>query len=92
MYNMEGFQYATALDLNTGYYTIIFFPTSQYMKTIVTKFQKLIYNNIPIDMCSLVDTFKSKVDKLLSDIDGVKKYIDDMLILIKYCLKITQNN
>ena len=59
------------------------------MKTIVTKFEKLIYNHISIGMCSLVDTFKSKVDKLLSDIDGVKKYIDDMLILIKYCLKIT---
>ena len=36
-------------------------------------------------MCASGDIFQAKVDKLLSDIEGVKKYIDDRLLLIKYC-------
>ena len=36
MQQLEGFQYVTALDINTGYYTISLFPASQYMTTIVT--------------------------------------------------------
>ena len=29
------------------------------------------------------DIFQAKVDKLLSDIEGVKTYIDNVLVLIK---------
>ena len=83
MYNMEGFQYATALDLNTGYYTIIFFPTSQEMTTIVTEFGKFKYNCLPMGMCALGYILQAKVYKLLGDIKGFKKYIDDILVLIK---------
>ena len=36
MQELEGFQYATALDLNMGYYTIRLDPGSQDMCTIVT--------------------------------------------------------
>ena len=39
---LEGFQYATALSFNMGYYTIRIFPASQDMTTIVTEFGKLI--------------------------------------------------
>ena len=34
-------------------------------------------------MCSSGDIFQSKVDKLLGDIEGVKTYIDDTLVLSK---------
>ena len=33
---------------------------------------------------ALVDIFQSKVDELISNIEGVKKYIDDKITLIKY--------
>ena len=36
MQELEGFRYATALDLNMGYYTIRLDPASQDMCTIVT--------------------------------------------------------
>ena len=36
MHQLEGFQYATALDINMVYYNIRIFPASQYMTTIVT--------------------------------------------------------
>ena len=77
MEKLEGFQYATALDLNMGYYTIRLSPTSQYMTTIVTEFGKLRYNRLPMGMCASGDILQSKVDELLGDIEGVKTYIGD---------------
>ena len=34
-----------------------------------------------MELCASVDIFQSKVDKLLGDIDGVKTYIDNILVL-----------
>ena len=34
-------------------------------------------------MCASGDIFQSEVDKLLGDIEGVKTYIDDILVLGK---------
>ena len=36
-----------------------------------------------MDMCASGDIFQSKADKLLGDIEGVKTYIDDILVLSK---------
>ena len=38
MQQLEGFQYATALYLKIGYYTIGLFPASQHMTTIINEF------------------------------------------------------
>ena len=83
MQKLEGFQYATVLDINMGYYTIKIFPTSQDMMVIVTEFGKFKYNRLPIGMCTLGYILQAKVDKLIGDIEGVKTYIDDILILIQ---------
>ena len=48
--HMEKFQYATALDIKTGYYTIRFSPASQNMTTIVTEFGKSKYNRLTMGM------------------------------------------
>ena len=37
-------------------------------------------------MCASVNMFQDKVNNLLGDIEGVKKYIDDILVLIKDCV------
>ena len=34
-------------------------------------------------MCTSGDIFQDKVDELLGDIEGIKRYIDDILVLIK---------
>ena len=78
---MEGFQYATTLYLNRGYYTIRLSPASQDMKTIVNEFGKFRYNRLSMSMYASGDILQYKVDKLLSDIEGVKTYIDDILVL-----------
>ena len=83
MQQLEGFQYATSLVLNMIYYTIRIYPASQDMKTIVNEFGKFRYNCLLLDMCASVDIFQDKVDELLGDIEGIKNYIDDILVLNK---------
>ena len=87
MQQLEGFQYATALDLKMGYYIIRISPAIQDMTTIVTEFGKSRYNCLSMGMCALGDIFQSKVDELLGYIKGVKMYIDDILVLGKDSLE-----
>ena len=54
------------------------------MIMIVTDFEKFRYNCLTMGMCHLGYIFQSKVDKLLGNIEGVKRYIDNALILSKY--------
>ena len=72
MQQLEGFQYATVLDLNMGYYTIKIYPNSQGMTTIVTKFGKFRYNRLTMGMCDSGDIFKAKVSEILGDIEDIK--------------------
>ena len=83
MQKLEILHYATSLDLNMGYYTIRIYPNIQDTTTIITEFCKLRYNRLPMDMCTLGDIFQAKVEKLLSEIEGIKTYIDDILVLSK---------
>ena len=80
---MEGFQYATALDLNMGYYTIQLSPKSKDLTTIVTEFGKFRYNVLPMGLCISGDIFQAKVNELLGDIEGLYAYIDDILLTTK---------
>ena len=68
-----------------GYYTIRLSPASQDMTTIITEFGKFRYNRLPMGMCDSRDIFQAKVDKLLGDIEVVKTYINDILVLSKDC-------
>ena len=69
------------------YYNIRLSPAIQDMKMIVTEFGKFRYNHLPMGMCTLVYIFQAKVDKILGDIEGVKTYIDDIIVLIKDCFR-----
>ena len=76
MHNMYGFQYAMTLYLNIGYYTIYISPEIHYLTTIVTEFGKSRYNRIPMVLYASDGIFQAKVDNILGDINGVKKYIN----------------
>ena len=67
-----------------GYYNIRLSPDIQDMTMIVTGFVKFRYNCLPVVMCALGYIFQAKVYEILSDIEGVKTYTDDILVLIKY--------
>ena len=83
MQQLEVFHYATALDINMGYYTIRLSSASQDMMMIVAEFGKFEYNRLPMGIWDSGDIFQSKVGELLSDIEGVKTYIGDILVLSK---------
>ena len=68
---LEGLQYASALDLNMRYYTIQLTLGAKDLTTIVTKFGKFRYNVLPIGIRGF---FQAKVDELLGDIKSVKTY------------------
>ena len=70
---VEGFQYATPLDPNMGYYNIDLLTESGNLTTIVTRFWKFRYNRFPRGLYASGEIFQSKVDELLGDIKGVKR-------------------
>ena len=70
-----------------GYYTIQLDLATKDMTTIVTEFGKYRCNVLPLGMCVSGDIFQAKVNELLGDIEGVKAYIDDILVLNKGTFK-----
>ena len=69
---LEGFTFATALDLNMGYYTIPLAECSKDITTIVTEFGKFRYTCLPMGMVISGDVLQSKVYDLIGDSDGVR--------------------
>ena len=80
---LEGFNYATSLDLNMGYYHIQLSPTAADMCTIITEYGKFRYKRLPMGVACSPDIFQAKIYELLGDIDGTKAYIDDILVVKK---------
>ena len=78
---LEGFQYATLLDLNMGYYHILLSDSSSDMCTIVTEFGKYRYKRLPMGVSCRPDIFQAKIYELVGDIDGTKAYMDDILVI-----------
>jgi hypothetical protein len=79
--NLEGFQYATSLDLNMGYYHIELNPTSKRYCTIVLPFGKFEYQRLPMGLCNSPDIFQEKVSELMAGLEFIRAYLDDVLCL-----------
>ena len=77
---LEGFQYATSLDLNMGYYHIELTPFSKSLCTIVTPWGKYEYQRLPMGLCNSPDIFQERMFELFSDLEYVRAYIDDLLV------------
>ena len=58
MQELEGVQYATALDLNMGYHTIRLDPGSQDIYTIITSWGKFKYLRLPMGIMCAPDIFQ----------------------------------
>ena len=78
---MEGFQYATSLDLNMGYYHIKLDASSRKLCTIVLPWGKYEYNALPMGLCSSCDIFQEKMSELMQGLEFVRTYIDDLLCI-----------
>ena len=81
--NLEGFQCATSLDLNVGYYHLELNEKSKELCTIVLPFGKFEYQQIPMGLCNSPDIFQEKMNELFEGLDFVRAHIDDLLCLSK---------
>jgi RNase H-like domain found in reverse transcriptase/Reverse transcriptase (RNA-dependent DNA polymerase) len=80
---LEGFQWATRLDLNRGYYHIELSQFSKQLCTIVLPWGKYEYQRLPMGLCNSPDIFQEKMGTLMQDLEYVRAYIDDLLIITK---------
>lgn len=62
---LEGFQYASSLDLNMGYYHIELSPDAKKLCTIVLPFGKFEYQRLPMGLCNSPDIFQEKMSNLM---------------------------
>ena len=80
---LEGFMWATSLDLNMGYYHILLTPNSSRLCTIILPWGKYEYLRLPMGLCNSPDIFQEKMSDLMAGLEFVRAYIDDLLIITK---------
>jgi hypothetical protein len=83
---LEGFTYATALDLNMGYHTIRLDPTVSKTCTIIFPWGKYSYKRLPMGFGGSADIFQAQIMDLRASLKFVRAYINDMLIITRRTL------
>ena len=80
---LEGFTFATALDLNMGYYTIRLDPDASKICTIIFPWGKYSYQRLPMGIAGSPDIFQAKMSELMAALEFVRTYLDDLLCITK---------
>jgi hypothetical protein len=84
---IKGFSYATALDLNMGYYTIRLDPDASTICTVIFPWGKYSYKILLIGVAGSPDIFQEKMSELMESLEFVRAYIDDLLCISKLSLE-----
>ena len=84
---LEGFTYASAIDLNMGYYHIKLDKASRKLCTIVLPWGKYEYTALPMGLSNSPDVFQEKMNELFGEFPYVRAYIDDLLVITKGSLE-----
>mgnify|MGYP003325821061 FL=1 len=66
-----------------GYYHSELTPGLSALCTIVLPWGKYEYVKLPMGLCNSPDIFQEKMNELFADLEVVKAYIDDLLIITK---------
>jgi hypothetical protein len=66
-----------------GYYHIQLHPDSRKLCTIVLPWGKYEYNKLPTGLNNSPDIFQEKMNELFIDLEYVRTYIDDLLVITK---------
>ena len=80
---MEGFTYATSLDLNMGYYTIRLDADAQKICTLILPWGKYSYMRLPMGLSGSPDIFQERMSSLMRSLEYVRVYIDNLLTITK---------
>jgi hypothetical protein len=83
---LEGFTFATALDLNMGYYTIRLDPDASKICTFIFPWGKYSYLRLPMCIAGSPKIFQAKMSKLMAALEFVRTYLDDLLCIVKASL------
>ena len=81
--NLEGFQYATSLELNVGYYHIRLRNQASNLCTIILPWGNYKYKHLPIARCNSPDIFQDKMNKCFCGFKFIRAYTNDLLIITK---------
>jgi hypothetical protein len=69
---LEGFTFATALDLNMGYYTIRLDPDASKICTAIFPWGKYSYKRLPMGVAGSPDFFQAKMMELMESLEYVQ--------------------
>ena len=80
---LEGFQWATSLDSNMGYYHIRLDADSRKLCTLTFPWGKYEMQCLPMGLCNSPDIFQEKMSILMEGLEFIRAYIDDLLVITK---------
>jgi hypothetical protein len=83
LHELEGFTYATTLNLNMGYYTIRLDPTASEMCTIIFPWGKYSYKRLPMGFGGSADVIQAQIIDLMASLEFVRAYMDNLLIITR---------
>jgi hypothetical protein len=84
---LEGFTFATALDLNMGYYTIRLYQDASKIYIIIFLWGKYSYKQLPMGIAGSPDIFQGKMLELVESLEYVQAYLDDLLCISRSSLE-----
>ncbi len=80
---LESFTYATAFDLNMGYYTIRLDLVASEMCTIIFPWGKYSYKRLPMGFGGSAYIFQAQIMDLMASLEFVQAYMDTLLIITR---------
>ena len=80
---LECITYATALDLNLGYYTIRLDTDASRICTINFPWGKYSYKRLPMGIAGSPFISQVEMSELMRNLEFVRTYLDDLLIITK---------
>ncbi len=84
---IEGFSYATALDLNMGHYTIRLDPDTSKICMVIFTWGKYSYKRLLMGIAGSPDIFQEKMSELMESLEFVRAYLDNLLCISKLSLE-----
>ena len=81
--NIEGFKYASSLDLNMGYDHIRLRKHASKICTIILPWVKYRYKCLPMGVSNSPGIFQEEMKKMFCGFEFIRAYINDLLIITK---------